>query len=80
MLNLREEMQEAADRQCTLFSYILVTREPIWLPCHLEKPLILLVGARGFEPPASWSRTKRATKLRYAPLLIDYNTALLLEQ
>jgi hypothetical protein len=25
------------------------------------------VGARGFEPPTSWSRTKRATRLRYAP-------------
>ncbi len=29
--------------------------------------LIIVVGARGFEPPTSWSRTKRATKLRYAP-------------
>lgn len=28
---------------------------------------IYLVGATGFEPAASWSRTKRATKLRYAP-------------
>ncbi len=27
----------------------------------------LLVGARGFEPPTSSSRTTRATKLRYAP-------------
>ena len=26
-----------------------------------------MVGARGFEPPASWSRTKRSTKLSYAP-------------
>ena len=26
-----------------------------------------MVGAGGFEPPTSWSRTKRATKLRYAP-------------
>ena len=26
-----------------------------------------LVGARGFEPPTSSSRTTRATKLRYAP-------------
>ena len=25
------------------------------------------IGARGFEPPTSWSRTKRATRLRYAP-------------
>ena len=26
-----------------------------------------MVGATGFEPTAFWSRTKRATKLRYAP-------------
>ena len=26
-----------------------------------------LVGAEGFEPSAFWSRTKRATRLRYAP-------------
>ena len=26
-----------------------------------------MVGARGFEPPTSSSRTTRATKLRYAP-------------
>ena len=27
----------------------------------------ILVGARGFEPPTSRSRTVRAAKLRYAP-------------
>ena len=26
-----------------------------------------LVGVAGFEPTASWTRTKRATKLRYTP-------------
>ena len=26
-----------------------------------------MVGAEGFEPSAFWSRTKRATRLRYAP-------------
>jgi hypothetical protein len=26
-----------------------------------------MVGARGFEPPTPWSRTKCATRLRYAP-------------
>jgi hypothetical protein len=26
-----------------------------------------MVGARGFEPPTSRSRTVRATELRYAP-------------
>ena len=29
--------------------------------------VLYLVGATGFEPTAFWSRTKRATKLRYAP-------------
>ena len=28
---------------------------------------VSLVGARGFEPPTSSSRTMRATKLRHAP-------------
>ena len=28
----------------------------------------ILVGARGFEPPTPWSRTKCATRLRYAPM------------
>ncbi len=31
-----------------------------------------MVGARGFEPPTSASRTRRATKLRYAPPAILY--------
>ena len=31
------------------------------------KALQTLVEVRGFEPPASSSRTKRATKLRYTP-------------
>lgn len=28
-----------------------------------------LVGVSGFEPEASWSRTKRDTKLRHTPIL-----------
>src|SRR5207245_3855895 len=28
------------------------------------------VGAGGFEPPTFWSQTRRATGLRYAPLLL----------
>jgi hypothetical protein len=27
----------------------------------------VMVGARGFEPPASWSRTRRSTRLSHAP-------------
>ena len=26
-----------------------------------------MVGVRGLEPPASWSRTKRSTKLSHTP-------------
>src|SRR3989449_11668776 len=33
-----------------------------------------LVGARGFEPPTSRSRTVRATRLRYAPTRPDHCT------
>ncbi len=29
----------------------------------------MLVGARGFEPPTSCSQSRRATRLRYAPIL-----------
>ena len=29
-----------------------------------------LVEATGFEPTTSWSRTKRATKLRYASIAV----------
>ncbi len=32
-----------------------------------------MVGERRFELPASWSRTKRATKLRYSPNLNKIN-------
>lgn len=27
-----------------------------------------MVGVRGFEPPTSWTQTRRATRLRYTPL------------
>ncbi len=30
-----------------------------------------LVGVRGFEPPASWSRTKHSTKLSHTPKILD---------
>ena len=32
-----------------------------------------LVGVSGFEPEASWSRTKRDTKLRHTPLISDFS-------
>jgi hypothetical protein len=37
-------------------------------PCGIRpRSRLCMVGATGFEPATSWSRTKRATKLRYAP-------------
>ena len=30
--------------------------------------LCFLVGVSGFEPEASWTRTKRDTKLRHTPI------------
>ena len=35
-----------------------------------------VVGATGLEPAASWSQTKRSTKLSYAPIYVKlYQTA-----
>ena len=33
-----------------------------------------MVGKTGFEPAASWSQTKRSTKLSYFPIALYYNT------
>ena len=34
----------------------------------LQKRLFSMVGVSGFEPEASWTRTKRDTKLRHTPI------------
>jgi hypothetical protein len=39
-------------------------------PCKLLKEL---VGASGFEPPTSWSRTRRSTRLSHAPKIQLYH-------
>ena len=39
-------------------------------PRYITRPLKLLVGARGFEPPASCSRSRRSTGLSHAPFAI----------
>ena len=36
---------------------------------HLYR-FVNMVGVSGFEPEASWSRTKRDTKLRHTPLTL----------
>ena len=33
-----------------------------------------MVGVPGFEPGASWTRTKRDTKLRHTPMQLIYYT------
>ena len=33
-------------------------------------PSAFMVGVTGFEPMASWSRTKRDTKLRHTPMTV----------
>ena len=38
-----------------------------WAEAWNGARLVVMVGARGFEPPTSSSRTMRATKLRHAP-------------
>ena len=38
----------------------------------LQQTCIFLVGVSGFEPEASWSRTKRDTKLRHTPIGLIY--------
>ena len=40
----------------------------VWLrQTLLQERILILVGARGFEPPTSSTPLKRATELRYAP-------------
>jgi hypothetical protein len=40
-----------------------------WLPNGSHNLLILLIGAIGFEPTTSRSRTERSTRLSHAPLI-----------
>lgn len=39
-------------------------------PSRKWEGLSMLVGVAGFEPAASWTRTKRDTKLRHTPLTL----------
>jgi hypothetical protein len=50
--------------------------QPTRASCGIGCSVTLLVGVRGFEPPASSSRTKRATKLRYTPRIPDLDNSL----
>ena len=50
------------------FKPLTTAKTPRRQKCHLG----VLVEATGFEPTTSWSRTKRATKLRYASNVAYY--------
>ena len=41
--------------------------------CSIQLSYGRVVGARGFEPPASCSQSRRATRLRYAPMAPVYH-------
>ena len=41
--------------------------QPFIIKRAAEAALLIMVGVTGFEPVASWSRTKRDTKLRHTP-------------
>ncbi len=46
------------------------TQESVLRVSRCDLSLVVKVGARGFEPPTSASRTLRAATLRYAPLCV----------
>ena len=49
-----------------------------WAVCPATTCKLLkdLVGASGFEPPTSWSRTRRSTRLSHAPNTSDSDSSL----
>ena len=63
----RGDLAEPCEQGSTVWgrSLSVLSRGSESLRCQLK-----LVGARGFEPPTSWSQTRRATRLRYAPCLL----------
>ena len=58
----------------TAGGFIWVSLEPysiktaVFATFTLQKRLFSMVGVSGFEPEASWTRTKRDTKLRHTPI------------
>ena len=64
--NHRAVLLEHVHRAVTL---VTTTRKPFAMLA--EGLLSRQVGATGFEPAASWSRTKRSTRLSYAPAYLQ---------
>jgi hypothetical protein len=61
-LNDREPQRAPSERHEKARDQRATSERPMGLTDEVE-----MVGARGFEPPTSSSRTMRATKLRHAP-------------
>src|SRR5436190_12307376 len=55
----------SSDSRCSLVANRRTARRLLTEPFAFL--LRILVGAEGFEPPALWSQTRCATRLRYAP-------------
>ena len=70
LLNPRPKLD--SQFSCDLSSSEILKKMP-QISCDLKfsKKISGLVGAVGFEPTAFCSRSKRATRLRYAPKLFD---------
>src|SRR5438046_4551150 len=59
-----EEYRSAPGRTRTSNPWV---RNPALCPVELRAR----IGAAGFEPAASWSQTRRATRLRHTPIRLD---------
>ena len=57
-------MGEKVCERCCPFEFL----SPEKIKGLLLAAILLLVGVSGFEPEASWTRTKRDTKLRHTPI------------
>ena len=70
--NIMEPMRSSPHRATPHWGVAFRWFESLHL-CKKERPsqwdgLSFLVGVSGFEPEASWTRTKRDTKLRHTPI------------
>ena len=66
---LRSCLRRAVGKQLSTGQLHLTVRIPVFLKKESPpKRWTFLVGAPGFEPGASWPRTKRDTKLRHTPI------------
>ena len=63
---MEKESQEEGSKKLVRNDQIIEKNSSL-SSCNCLKPSKKMVGERRFELPASWSRTKRATKLRYSP-------------